>query len=117
MRNYRPILESTIPLSLLQPTYTNELGVAKKTYPAIDKGEIFYGSFKTYGGTEQVQNGVYSIVDTANIATWYNPDIKSDCRVGVLQTGAVYEIINQPENVNMRNQYMKFKVKRIKGQA
>jgi len=112
---YKPQIDSTIALQLLQPTYTNNLGVSTKTYS--QNGDVFYGSFKTYGGTEKTTNDVYSIEDTAIIECWYNPDIKSDCRVKVCQTGAVYDIINEPENINMRNQYLKFKVKRIKGQA
>ena len=86
-----------------------------KAFPA--SGVRFFGSFKTYGGTERDVDGLYSIEDTAIIETWFNPSIKSDCRVKVLQTGNVYEIINEPENVELRNQWLKFKVKRVKGGA
>ena len=55
------------------------------------------------------------VEDTANIECWYRPDIKSDCRVGLLSTGAIYDIINEPENIDMRNQFLKFKVLRYKG--
>lgn len=120
--NYRPSLNNMIPLILLIPTYTNVSGVNKKTFPTIEQAledgyNLFYGSFKTYGGTEQTVNGIYSILDTANIDTWYRPDITSECRVARANDGAIFEIINEPENINMRNQFLKFKVRRIKGGA
>lgn len=117
MSNYRPSLDNTIPLLLLVPTYTTVSGVPTKSYPALNDGILFYGNFKTYGGTEREVNGLYSIEDTASIECWYRPDIKSDCRIGVPQTGAVYEVLGEPENVNMRNQFLKMKVRRYKGGA
>lgn len=117
MANYRPNLDNTIPLLLLIPTYATISGVPTKTYPAASQGILFYGNFKTYGGTERDINGLYSIEDTAIVETWYRPDIKSDCRICVPATNAVYEIWHEPENVNMRNQFFRFKVKRVKGGA
>lgn len=121
MANYVPDLSNSIPLILLTPTYKKVQGVEKKTYPSIttavqNVNNIFFGTFKSYGGTERDVNGVYSIEDTANIETWFKPDIKSDCRIG-LETGEVYDILGEPENVNRRNQFLKFKVKRVKGGA
>ena len=100
-------------MELLKPTYSKVSGVEKKTFPA--KGVVINGSFKTYGGTERDSNGLYVVEDTAKIETWYRPDITSECRVSV--NGAVYEIIGQPENIEMRNQYCVFKVQRVKGGA
>lgn len=122
MSNYKPVLDNTIPLVLLVPMYTTVSGVRRKTYPTViealkNKNNLFFGNFKTYGGTEREVNGVYSIEDTANIETWYRPDITSECRIGVANTEAVYDIINEPENVNMRNQFLKFKIRRVKGGA
>mgnify|MGYP004448403943 FL=1 len=100
------------PVLVLVPAYTKTNGVTKKTLP--DDGELIFCKFKSYGGTETNINGVYSIVDTASVETWYNPKIKSDCAIK-LENGAIYEIINEPENVEMRNKIMKFKVRRVKG--
>lgn len=116
MSDYKPNLNNQIPMMLLIPTYETISGVATKTYPTFENGKLIFGSFKTYGGTEREINGVYSIEDTAIVETWYRPDIKANCRIQ-LDRGAMYEIINEPENINMRNQYLKFKVKRIKGGA
>ena len=117
MAQFKPSVPFNVALMLLKPTYSDSYGVESKTFPALKDGELFYGSFKTYGGTERDVNGIYSIEDTAIIECWYRLDIQSNCRVGVPATGAIYEIVNEPENVNMRNQFLRFKVKRIKGGA
>lgn len=121
MSSYKPNLGNSIPLVLLVPTTTNVSGVVKKTFPSLesvlytDSPFIFYGTFKTYGGTERDENGVYSIIDTANIETWYRPDIKSNCRVARASDGAIFEIINEPEDIDQRHQFLKFKIRRVKG--
>lgn len=106
-----------VALKLLIPTYTSSYGVPTKTFPSVEDGILIYGNFKTYGGTERDIDGLYSIEDTAQIETWYRPDIKSDCRICVLATNAIYEILGEPENINLQNQYLKFKVRRYKGGA
>lgn len=103
------------PLMLLIPMETIKSGVPVKTFPKLTDGILFFGQFKTYGGTERDVNGLYSIEDTAVIECWYRPDIKSNCRIGVPMTGAIYEIIGEPENIELRNQLLKFKVRRVKG--
>lgn len=122
MSNYKPDLSNMIPLVLLVPTVTTVSGVAKKSFPTVaaalqNTDNIFHGTFKTYGGTERDVNGVYSIVDTANVETWYRPDIKSDCRIARANDGAIFEIINEPEDIDQRHQYLKFKIKRVKGEV
>lgn len=117
MAEYRPLLPFTTPLRLLIPTYTTKQGVKVKTFPAVENGLLIYASFKTYGGTDVKNNGILSVEDTASVETWFRPDVKSDCVIAIAGTGAKYEIIGEPENINMRNQFLKFKVKRIKGGA
>lgn len=127
MSSFTLNITDPIPLVLLTPTYKNVSGVNKPIYPTVqealdvkdEKGNrlnLFFGSFKTYGGTERDVNGVYSIEDTANIETMYRPDIKANCRIA-REDGATYDIIGEPENINMRNQFLKFKVRRVKGGA
>lgn len=115
--NYRPKEMDNLdcPMRLLIPIYSKVSGVLKKTYS--EGGPLFFANFKSFGGTETKSNGVYSIIDTAMITTWYHPDIKSDCRVVRLEDGAVYEIINEPEDVNFRHQFLICKLKRVKGKA
>ena len=117
MAGFRPSATFTVPLMLLIPTYGNVSGVNVKSFPALADGVLIYGNFKTYGGTELDVNGVYSVEDTAQIQTWFRPDIKSDCRIGVPSTNGIYEIIGEPENIEMRNQFLSFKVRRVRGGA
>ena len=112
---FTPSMPYSTAAELLIPTYTTIKGVPTKTYPA--KGLRINCSFKTYGGTETTENGLYSVIDTASIETWYRPDIKSDCRIKILQTGIVYEILGKPENIELRNQFVKFKIRAIEGGA
>ena len=116
MADYRPALPFTTALILLTPTYETVKGTPVKKYPETSD-TVIYASFKTYGGTERVINDLYSIEDTANVETWYRPDIKADCRIRIAGTDAVYDIISEPENINMRGQFLKFKVRRVKGGA
>lgn len=111
---YIPSTPFTVPLMLLIPKKKQVKGVWTKEYP--DEGEIFNCSFRTFGGTEREINSVYSIEDTAVIDTWYRPDIKADCAVKT-EDGTIYEIIGTPEDIDRRHQYLKFKVKAIKGGA
>lgn len=117
MARYKIAAPFTVAMVLLPPTYSKAYGAEGKTFPAVKDGAPFNGNFRTFGGTEREVNGVYSVIDTAIIETWYNPAIKSGCRVVIRDTDAVYEIINEPENIELRNQYMKFRVQRIKGGA
>lgn len=121
MGNYRLKIEDPIPLILLTPTPKTISGVTKYEYPTIEEAlkneqNLFFGSFKSFGGTEIEINGVYSIENTANVETWYRPDIKANCRIA-LETGEIYDILGDPEDINKRHQFLKFKVRRVKGGA
>lgn len=118
MRAYKPSFPFNVPMYLLIPTTTIIKGVEVKKYPEPSADQLIYCSFKTYGGTESESNGVYSLIDTANIETWYRPDITADCRLCLAEkTSKVYEVIGEPENINMRNQFIKFKVQAVAGGA
>jgi hypothetical protein len=114
--NFRPALPFSVPLLLLLPTITKSNGVPVKSFDDAN-GILIYGTFKTYGGTDQTVNGLYSVVDTAEIVTWYRPDITSNCVIALADTGARYEIMGEPENIDRRNQFLKLKVQRVKGGA
>ena len=120
---YRPIeaAQMTTPLRLQQPTNGVSYGVNTNTY--TNAGGVIMANFKTYGGTEKNDNGVLSVEDTAQVVCWYRPDIKGDCRVVLLdgneetKSAKIYEILGDPENIEQRNMFLKFKVRRIKGGA
>ena len=107
----------TVPLALLVPTVTKTAGVETKSFPAVSDGIRINGNFRTYGGTDSEVNGVYSVIDTAVCETWYRPDITSACRIAVLNSGAVYEILGEPENIELRNQYLRIRLRRVQGGA
>ena len=108
---YRPTEPFTTPLYYHTVTKTKTNGVVKKT---LGTGVLFNASFKTYGGTELKNNDVLTIEDTAYITTWYNPNITSECIIKTVG-GKAYEIVSVPENIDMRNQFMKFKVRAVTG--
>lgn len=113
MADYKPPVRFDTPVNLLVPEYKTYNGVSQKIYP--ESGPVIMVSFRTFGGTETTVNGVYSIENTATVETWYNPAIKADC--GLQLNGRNYEILGDPENINQRNQFMKFKVRAIGGGA
>lgn len=118
MKMYRSTSIFSTPLMLLIPTYKEHEGVAFKEYPK--EGPVFFGSFKTYGGTnlkgsQKTAAEVMTIIDTANIECFYRPDIKAECRIKNLINNNVYDIINEPEDIEQRRVMLKFKVQRLKG--
>lgn len=117
MASYKPTTPFNAALMLLIPTSEIKTGVRVKTFPSLSDGERINASFKTFGGTETTENGVYSVVDTAVVETWYRPDIKADCRIGDPETGTVYEILGTPEDIQKRHQFLKFKIRAVKGGA
>ena len=114
-RSYRMNDPFNVAMKLLVPTETKVKGVVKKTF--TEPEDFFFGSFKTYGGTENFSNEIYTIYNTATIDTWFNPDIKADCQIKICETGEVYQIISEPEDINMRHQFMQFKVEKVGGKA
>lgn len=116
MADYRPSSPFTCAMFVFKPTYINHNGVRVPEYP--NNGFKIYGTFKTYGGTEQNIDGIFSVIDTAEIETWFRPDITSDCVITLSPDSNVkYRIIGDPENINRRNQFLKFRVQRDKGGA
>lgn len=106
----------TVPMYLYIPSLSSVKGVSVKTYPS--DGILIYGSFKTYGGTETEQNGLYSVIDTAIVETWYRPDISEGCRIKLANSPTKsYEIIAPPEDIEMRNQYLRIRVQAVAGGA
>lgn len=120
LKNWKPITPFVVPMKLLVPTSVQVQGALKKTFPspdAVSTDYLFYASFRTFGGTENVEDGVFTLINTATIDTWYRPDIKADCRICLCETQEIYEIISDPEDIQMRHQWLTFKVRKIGGKA
>ena len=114
---YRPSAPFTVPMKLLVPVTSQEYGVVQKTFSDPADSELFFGSFRTFGGTETMRDDVITIVNTGVIDTWYRPDIKADCQIYLCDTGQTYDIISDPEDIDFRHQYLKFKVTKAGGKA
>lgn len=112
-RGYRPKSPFTVAFRLLNPTYNKVKGVEKTTYPEPKDAPLFFGSFRTFGGSDSTENGVYTVVDTATIETWYRPDIKSSSRIYVVDSEREYEVIGSPEDIEMRHQFLVFRVQAV----
>lgn len=120
MRRYKPVTPFNVPMLILTPTITMVKGTPKKTYPnplEVPAEKQIFGSFRTFGGTESTSNDLYVVLDTAVIETWYRPDITSDCRLYILQTGQTYDITGTPEDIYMQHQYLKIRAQRTGGVA
>lgn len=105
-------------MKLLKPVADDRTyGAATKTYSAPEDSDLIYGSFRTFGGTENFSDNVYTIVDTAVIDTWFRPDITADCRIYICETGKTYDIVSDPEDIDFRHQYCQFKVRKVGGKV
>lgn len=111
--SYKPKSPFNVPAFILTPIYETVKGVRKKVF--VPESEPFYCSFKSFGGTETQSNGVTVVEDTAVLETWFNPNIEADKNIRV--NNKDYEILGTPENIDMRNQFMVFKVRSVKGGA
>lgn len=116
-RRYKAQQPFTVAMKLLVPTSTMVKGVKQKVYSEPEKSELLFGRFRTFGGTENFSNEVYTIFNTATIDTWYNPNIKTDCLIYICETGEKYQIISEPEDIDMRHQFLQFKVQKVGGKT
>lgn len=115
---YKPAAPFRTAMILLKPDYTVVKGTPVQEYPKPEDAaetDRFFGTFRTFGGTETIENNLVTVVDTGYIDTWYRSDIKSDCRICIKQNGDIFEILGDPENISMANRYLKIRVRKIGG--
>lgn len=116
-RNFKPYVPFNVAMKLLIPTYSNVKGTEVKTFPDPKDAPLFYGSFRSFVGAEVSNNDLNVVSRIAYVDTWYRPDIKSNCRIYICNTGDTYEIVGDPENIALRNQWFKIRVQKIGGGA
>lgn len=114
MASYKPSTPFNVPAQILKGEYTKVNGVKTKIFT---DWENIWVSAKSYGGTERIVNDKVVIEDTIQIETWYRSDITSIDGLRLLDDGSEWEIVNHPDNIERRNQYLKFKIRRITGGA
>lgn len=96
---------------------TSKVSGAKEISYVDATDPVLYCSFKTYGGTESVINGLLAIENTAIVVMWYRPDIKATDRIILLNDDTAWDIISDPENIDQRNLMLQFKVRKVTGGA
>lgn len=83
-----------------------------KTYTEV--GTV-RGKFKQKGTAETTANGLTLINEKTTFITWYKADFTA---ADILTIGGIdFEIVGNPENVEMRNRYAVLTLERIDGGA
>ncbi len=110
---YKPPQNYNVPMRLLKPIESKSFGVNAPTFTDPEDSPLFFGTFRTFNGTEHVENGVFGVLDTAVIDCRYRPDINSRCRIFLPVESQSFEIIGTPEDIDRRHQFMQFRVQRV----
>jgi SPP1 family predicted phage head-tail adaptor len=105
--------EMTTPVLLYKKVETKTAGATTISYQIAEEPLLFC-NIKTFGGTESTNAGMLTIITTAQITTWYKPDVAYHDKLK-FQDGTYWRIISEPENIEMRNQYMKMKCEKVAG--
>lgn len=111
---WKPSTPFNVPCQVLTTTLTKVNGVNVKVRTL---GRTFLASVRSFGGTETETDGNIVVLDTAIVNCWYSPDIQSGDAILILTDNSEWEILGTPENINMQNQWLSFKIRRIKGGA
>lgn len=106
---------------LLEPVYSKSKGNTEKSYPDpkdVDlKTKLFFGTFKTFGGTESDENGIHTLLDTGKIECWYRQDIKAECRIYIPTIDKTFDIEGEPEDIGMSHKTLYMNVRRVGGRS
>lgn len=116
--------QKTTPFYYYVGRYEKVNGINKRVFEietdANEKPVVRFCNFSTYGGNEYENNGVVVVDDTANVVCWFDPAITAGGAIQLCDSGVdsdLFEILGTPENIEMRNQELTFKVRRFKGGA
>lgn len=114
MASYKPSMPFNVPAQILKGEYKTVNGIKTKVFT---DGDAIFVSAKSYGGTERVINDKVVVEDTIQVDTWFRPDITSVDGLRLLDDNSEWEIINHPEDIERRHQFLKFTIRRRKGGA
>jgi hypothetical protein len=113
MANTITAMTTVIRIKHRQETVVN--GAPKVSYADADPS-LDCCCWKNSGrGKVAERDGVLTYVDAVDVVMWFRPDISIKDHIVLEDTGQEYEIISPPENVDMRYQYLAFKVQRVGG--
>jgi len=111
---YKPanLREFVTPAVHKKPAYETINGHNQKTYNAVGN---LRGQFKQKTTSELNANGLVIVEDKVTYTTWWSNNLKAQ---DILTINNIdYEIIGQPENVEMRSRYAVLNLRLIKGGA
>ena len=114
MGSFAPSAPFTVPMTVMATTASKVNGVLVKTRTPA---RSIMCSFRTFGGTEVQRDGETVVEDTAVVETWYGPDIASCDALRMEYDGTLWEVLGTPEDIGMRHQWMRMKVRRARGGA
>lgn len=102
----------TTPIRIKHRTETLVNGAPKFTW-ADATDPVALCNWKGRGGTESLNAGNLTVLDTAELTLWYRDDITHSDRILKNDDATlIYEVMNV-ENIEERNQYLLIKVKRV----
>lgn len=108
--------QMTTPCKLLKDVdMIKDGGHIKRGYKETDR--VMFCNFSTYNSTEIEVNGLLTVEENTIATMWYDPEISASCRIKRLTDCAIFEIVGEPENVEMRNMFCIAKVRRVRGGA
>ena len=111
---YKILAPFNVAATVLKPETKKVNGVNTKVFTEAAK---IFCSFRAFGGTEKIIDDLIVVEDTAIIETYYNKLITNDCKIKLLDNGSEWDIISSPEDIDKKHLYLKFKVRRTKGNA
>lgn len=113
MADYKPQLPFNVTAEHLPKTIEKVNGVNNTRYP--ESGKRFCCNAIAWTGARKNINDVSTEEDTLTIETFYNPEIKKDDRIKLLDDGSIWRVETKPEIIRRFTQFMKFKVLSIGG--
>ena len=112
-KQYQPQTPFNVPFKILSSTLSKVNGVNTVTY--TEGAEVYFCSAKAWVGANKNINDLSAEEDTLTIDTYFIPTLKKNDRIKLLDDVSVWQLPLEPENINRRNQYSRFKVVRIHG--
>ena len=113
MAEYKPQLPFNVTAEHLPKIIEKVNGVNNITYP--DSGKQFCCNAIAWTGVRKSINDISTEEDTLVIETFFNPEIKKDDRIKLLDDDSVWRVETRPEIIRRFTQFMKFKAVSIGG--
>lgn len=113
MAEYKPQLPFNVTAEHLPKIVEKVNGVNNVSYP--ESGKQFCCNAIAWTGSRKTINDVSTEEDTLVIETFYNPTIKKDDHIKLLDDGSVWRVETKPEIIRRFTQFMKFKVVTLGG--